>query len=263
MAYQLLKLLMTPKLLTYSIHFTFLFLLVSCGSPLPTSSPLFTPVAAVSPLEPARTKAPTLTSVIMPSETPMPTTQPTPTIQPTLTNTPVPCPPFEIDTKLPNPDTRTNYIGRHFDSLHLPKDLDFIFGAVLDDLPGYVWEMVQKSNGDYMYWIERINCHNSAGKAYFTIEDVLVVPRLKKGQDFASSCKIGEKEIPWIIAVGWYKEPATRTDAAYGWQWQFYKVDYAWHIDPSVIRFVQIPAEDLVCVKYADWGFYPTPTPVK
>ena len=65
------------------------------------------------------------TSMLFQPESAFPTKTPLPTRTPYLqTKTPIACPPFPIDTELPDPDIPENYIGRHYD-LHnrLPEGL--------------------------------------------------------------------------------------------------------------------------------------------
>ena len=106
-----------------------------------------------------------LTPTTLPTKTPLPTRTPYPP-----TKAPIACPPFPIDTELPDPDIPENYIGRHYD-LHnrLPEgSVEKGCGVLIRDISNQtefglthlLWHQYQ-----YLYWLEKLVCQDMRKRA--------------------------------------------------------------------------------------------------
>jgi len=200
------------------------------STPYPTSTPRPTLIAVNTPtaVESAGISERTLTA------------SPTgPTI------TPASCPPFPFDTDLPHPDTPEQYIGRHYDSVNPPAGINgWSAGLLADD--SYSWAHVSIQNRE-VYWVQKMVCRDSSGKAYWEIVDALVLPKLDPNADEVSTdlCFSRKKRIPFVIAYGAYDPAKPSAPVIYnfiGWPMQ---VKNAWEIDE---KFVPLETENLTCL---------------
>jgi hypothetical protein len=245
-------------LIQIGILLTFIQMTACSSTPPPTVtpvSPIISPLTAAATQISSPSPAPTATSAL--------TLTSASTLTPLATTTPVPCPPFSIETQLPNPNVPENYIGLHFDPFAMPKGLVDFGGFLIAGPLDYGLVSVQQTDGTKMYWLERFVCRDATGKAHFEVRDVLPVPHLTRDQVMTDVCSVDGSDIPLIIAYGTYQKdqaPAPFRDT-YGWT--LAKVDFAWRIDIQLEKFTAVSQENLVCVKVVDWSFRPTATPAK
>ena len=198
------------------------------------------PEKTITPTAPAVTlAAPTSTlDLPTPAATAIPTLPPTPT-RPA-------CPPFSIDTTLPESDEPQNYIGLHFDAL--PAGLKSPGGSVIDGADTYY--MVSDVFGDSgeMVWLERNVCHDESGYPYQEIRAVLNLPALPGDERLIiGTCRLKETADaettnppmpdPAIVAVGRfddiYKPPVAITSA--------------WRAITPTESFEVLPPESVTC----------------
>jgi hypothetical protein len=127
----------------------------------------------------------------------------------------------------------------------------------------YRLTLVEKTNGERMYWLEKIVCRDSKQHDYFEITDALVLPRLNEGQALSHACKMGDNFFSSsIIAIGKLDDKSPIISANGVMATQFITVDSVWSIDPEIGKFVQVTPEKVVCVKFVGRGIPPSPTQV-
>ena len=145
----------------------------------------------------------------IPSPTVTVTNAPQPTATKLINNPSLPtrtktaCPPFEIDTEIPDPNTPENFIGRHYRSSEIPERLEYHQGTVIFGPGEYSFSVVTSMETLHMIWFEKLICRNNQGHAFHEIIDVAVLPVLAENERLAYwYCNIGEKNDPEIIALG-------------------------------------------------------------
>ena len=126
---------------------------------------------------------------------------------PPPTNISTPCPP-RLDTKLPEPDSPENYIGKVF-RFPYPYGLEPQFeGSVMgDNERGTEYRlvfMINQSTGQKMFWFERKICRDSTGRTFYEIIDTLALSLDIEQQEIVSSrsCELNGVLDPEIVALG-------------------------------------------------------------
>jgi hypothetical protein len=165
---------------------------------------------------------------------------PTPSLLP-----PDQCPPFAYDADLPALGDPQGFIGKHYDSLAHPADLDFISGTLLDDV--HAWTRIRYS-GRNIEWLERLVCRDEGGHAFFTIVDALLLPSFTDDQTEAGLCWLNGEQLHAIVAIGHVdlNGPVGSYRNVEGWK--FDHLDYGYRIDLGIEKFVPLPMQGLECV---------------
>jgi len=188
------------------------------------------------------------------AETPTPslTKKNTPTISlPGATNTPATCPPFELDTELPDPDLPENYIGRHFDHHNLPEGLETSGGSIVRDrdsqlelgISTFKWQEIRE-----LYWLEKLVCRDKDGHAYFEIVDAFATPPLSGDETEPWVYFDDESEVYIVSGLGLYEKSVPVTIGDYR-GWFFTDILFIYDIDFVSQKFIFLDPDGLVCLK--------------
>ncbi len=155
------------------------------------------------------------------------------------------CASISYDKAIPEPNTRENYIGRHYDDRNLPQGMRWVASGMLASGPNS-WVHVQVQNQD-VYWIEKLACQDTNGQPYWEIADALILPALNtQAHEVAVNlCFEGGQQIPYAVAYGTYdpSKPAEQVMPNFtGWPLQ---LNGAWQIKD---QFVPLTSQSLVCM---------------
>jgi hypothetical protein len=200
------------------------------------------------------TSSATITQTSRPTITPLLTRTPYPP-----TKTPIPCPPFSIDTELPEPDIQENYIGRHYDVHKLPEGLQWESSSIIRDYSGqleYSFTRLTWDNNRQMFWLKDNICYDSQGKSFSEIIDVIASPPLEGNETITSWCFEESELIPDIIAIGTYDlsqpiiEIGEREPGKPYVGWQYNHIVFAFQIDMERDKFIELDTTDLLCLEY-------------
>ena len=236
------------------------FILTSCRQTLAeqttrtsTSVPSIVPPTGAQE-QPSLIPSATLTQTARSTITPTPTRTPYP---PTIT--PIPCPPFSIDTELPEPDIPENYIGRHFDELRLPEGLILDRSQIIrneSEIFEYGFSRLQWQQNRYMYWLEKLVCRDKKGEPYFEIIDAIASPSLEGNETETDLCFIENELIPFVLAIGTY-DPSSPIleigESEPGKPYvgrQYNHIVFAFQTDMERGKFIELDTTDLFCLEY-------------
>jgi len=199
--------------------------LVACSSlPQPVLTPV--PPTALPAKQSASPPAPQVNTV-----SPLQTA--TPLAQPTATNTPLPCPPFSIDTALPTPDIPDNYIGRHYSNL--PNGYTLLVAQLIND--GYALTHMSRGKS-HIFWLEKLICHNESGKAFYEIRAVLSLSPTDN-QVVADFCHPIAGDNADVLGIGFVPEPGGL----------FTQTNRAWRVNTLTESFDEISPLGIKCFK--------------
>lgn len=172
-------------------------------------------------------------------KTVMPAFTHTPNLTQTPTETLIPCPPFNFEPSLPNPETPEAYIGRHYDTRSTPG-LKMNYGAAIGnqtDRGEYNLEEIETTRYK-MFWFEKLVCRNQQGHAFFEISDVIVLPPIKPNEIVVMlGCKQGGKYDEAIVAVGDFKEREVLLS----------NLSHVWRANRSTGKLEVISPEGITC----------------
>jgi hypothetical protein len=160
------------------------------------------------------------------------------------------CPTSSWETTIPSPDDTQKYVGRHFDTLHLPEGLDFREGVFADP---YRYVVVDGPSGR-IWWADRLMCRDSNGKAYFEVVAALIIPPPQEGFAFADYCTFNSHNVA-PIAVGEYDRISPPVSLPLGreptYGWHLNRITEAWRFDQSTLSYVPLSTAGLDCVTVA------------
>jgi len=199
--------------------------------------------------------SPTATEILKSENPPSPTAIKTDFPQPTKSalqeQTPLPisvvsndtieCASKKVERNLPEPNVPENYVGKLFDSLHLPEGLESVSGMLIDSNPNSIYALVHvvvQSENIHQLWLTEIICR----KDY--IHDVLTLPALKDNEELAFGCNVNGAGISGGLAIGEYEDgviPLT-------------KINYAWYPNLKTMKFETLSPDGLECLR--DMGIH-------
>ncbi len=230
--------------------------LSACTSP---TEPV-NPPARLTSSSPASASSLTAASTTPPGSPPTPTqtNTPAPTRSATATRFPTQtvalCPPFPIDTKLPDPDLPANYIGLHFGK-DLPQGLERQMGRVLEVHGALQHGLVilEWKETRLLFWLEQFICHDLNGNAYWEILDAIDTSTYAENETLAGACYRDGQPVPWVYAIGTtdMDSPPVLVDQQF-YGWLVTDIRFAWRIDLTAEKFVQESTDGLEC--YIDVG---------
>lgn len=228
--------------------FLIIFLLTSCWLPASPPSKTMPPhTGSAIFVSPTETKTPTA-EIVKFTQTSIPAHTSTLT---TFTSTSLPCPPFPLDTELPNPDIPENYIGRHYDLHNLPQGLEDIGGSIIRDKNNFHELAISKltwQQDRILYWLEKLVCRNQK-QAYFEIVDAIASPPLLGDERGAWVCFQNDEKVDSVIALGYFDEktPLVTIDQYTGWLYT--KIVFAFRIGFEAEKLIILEPENLVCLQ--------------
>lgn len=214
------------------------------GSPTPLAH---TPTAQT----PTRSATDTSTATPTIAQTPTPTATASPSPFPAAQAT---CQAIPLEHTLPQPNLPANYIGKSFDSLHLPAELEFRMGVLIGEVeaePPYgLTKVVVVSDQTHLLWFEELLCSGHADRALRrdVIRDVLVLPPLAENQAMVVRyCQLHGQEDPEIFAIGQYDRKTIPLTT----------IDYAWRANRQTKKFEVLPVEGITCLRDIGLEFNP------
>ncbi len=180
----------------------------------------------------------------------------TPTPIPTLTPTPQPglCPPYPVQTRLPNPANpadAASYLGKIFRVTSLPGELLFRRGTVVDLTEGLAVVQAEiKSTRQVLLWLERRACRDVDGQPFATVTDARVLPPLEPGQVILVSsvdrCTVGDENDPRLVVLG-------KVDTTLGGTQPLTNLQSAWRVNLVTGRLDEVPVREITC-EYSSHG---------
>jgi len=193
-----------------------------------------------------KTALPTLERENPPTPTDMKTVSPKPTKSGFEEQIPLPissisnetkeCASKKVERYLPEPNVPENYIGKTFDSLHLPDGLERVSGRLIDMNPNSIYALVHvtiQSKNTNLLWLTEKICR----KDY--IHDVLTLPALKDNEELVFGCDVIGLGISGGLAIGEYEDgviPLT-------------KINYAWYPNLKTMKFEALSPVGLECLR--------------
>jgi hypothetical protein len=235
-------------------------LIVSCSSatsqPTTTSSNLVDPVfSATSP--PALELTNDASGKSTQTPTPSVTLTQTSTPSATLTQTSETCPPFILDSSLPDPNLPKNYIGYHYDINDLPIGLTYIGGSLVSDPNNYRNELgISKLGSKFewhensqLHWLERLICHDESGYPYSEIVDAFATPPLSGNETEPWVCFDGETEVHFVGGLGIYDESVPKVTIGEFQGWPYTEIVFLYDVDFAAQQFVLLDVDNLICLE--------------
>lgn len=134
----------------------------------------------------------------------------------------------------------SRYIGLRYDGRQLPAGLKWVGGALVshpyEDAEQYSLSEVHRGRVR-MLWFNHMTHRDSAGNPHWEVKDVLVLPRIPRGQLLAyANCYSGKKPDGEIVAFVEYTDTEFLT-----------RVRRAWRASRAAETFEQIPPRGIKC----------------
>jgi hypothetical protein len=226
-------------------------LFVSCYSA--TNQPTITPTNladTVFLVTLTPTLIPTKDVTIMPMQT-RKTKTPAPLAS--VTRTPEACPPFILDSDLPDPNLPENYIGYRYDHHELPLGLEYLGGSLVSDTNNHQYELgiskLEWHENSRLYWLERLICHDEAGYPYYEIVDSFATSPLSGDETEPWVCFDGETEVHFVGGLGLYDESIPKVTIGDYRGWLYTKIVFIYDIDYVAQKFILLDPDSLTCLE--------------
>lgn len=149
------------------------------------------------------------------------------------------------DRFLPSSDTPASFIGRHYDTQHLPAGLQ-LSGSGLLESNEYSWTHLRWENRD-LYFVSKMICRDKMGKAYYEVADALLLPPLdtQAHEVVTDMCFQNDQGVPFAIAYGSYDPTQPAVTVASNFTGARINVKQAWQMTD---RFVALDPAKLTCI---------------